>query len=362
MNSDLRRLALAGLMSLMTASFAHAQYGMYGWNGWGSTTVGGDRARGMGAYAAGAGIYNEQTAEARAINTQTNMNLNEYLYESEQIHEQQYYQKMAGREARTREAGREIQDRHLNNPTPADITSGDAVNALYRWLSNPKIPYDLMHSAGADLTLSGDEVRKIPLNSAAQGVVVSIARLAGEDQWPGVLRGEPFDTLRKQYAALVEELRERPDGEPVPDEAFDQAITLLERMRSAARSQLKGPDFAAAERYLKAHVGLLQMTRKLDFRDQLERARDVKEVPLTNALTFLQVHNLQFGKAEGPEEQALYLNSLYPKLAEMRNRILSMAGGPPPVPQTDPSQGAPTAMFGNMPWEQMTGKGQPASR
>jgi hypothetical protein len=200
------------------------------------------------------------------------------------------------------------------------------------------------------------------LNSAAQGVVVSIARLAGEDQWPGVLRGEPFDSLRERYAALIEGVRERPDGEPVPDETYDQAIALLERMRSAAKAQLQGADYAAAERYLKGHVGLLQMTRKLDFRDQLERAREVKEVPLTNAITFLQVHNLQFGKAEGPQEQALYLNSLYPKLAEMRNRVLAMAGGPPPSPEPDLSKGAPTAIFDEMQWDQVVGRRPQPSR
>jgi hypothetical protein len=83
---------------------------------------------------------------------------------------------------------------------------------------------------------------------------------------------------------------------------------------------------------------------------------------LTNAITFLQVHNLQFGKAEGPQEQALYLNSLYPKLAEMRNRVLAMAGGPPPSPEPDLSKGAPTAIFDEMQWDQVVGRRPQPSR
>ena len=42
-------------------------------------------ARGMGVYAAGAGMYNEQTAQARSINANTTMRYNEYMYQSTQV-------------------------------------------------------------------------------------------------------------------------------------------------------------------------------------------------------------------------------------------------------------------------------------
>src|SRR4051794_5289297 len=78
-----------GILSLMTAALAvvgdsaHAQYGRYGgWGGWGGagSAVQGSIASGMGNFAAGAGQYNVQTAEARSINTQTAMQFNEYMY------------------------------------------------------------------------------------------------------------------------------------------------------------------------------------------------------------------------------------------------------------------------------------------
>ena len=48
-------------------------YGGYGWGGWGGggTSSVGSTARGMGAFAAGAGYYNVNTAQARSINAQT---------------------------------------------------------------------------------------------------------------------------------------------------------------------------------------------------------------------------------------------------------------------------------------------------
>ena len=59
--------------------------GDHGWGGWGASTVGGDMARGMGVFAAGAGIYNKQTAVADSINADTLMRWNEYVYTSQQI-------------------------------------------------------------------------------------------------------------------------------------------------------------------------------------------------------------------------------------------------------------------------------------
>jgi hypothetical protein len=56
-----------------------AGYGGYGWGGWGGgRTLGGNVASGMGNFAAGAGSYNVQTAQARSMNAQTAMQWNEY--------------------------------------------------------------------------------------------------------------------------------------------------------------------------------------------------------------------------------------------------------------------------------------------
>src|SRR6185437_1421945 len=71
---DLAALAVA--LAAVQGGAAWAQYGRYmyprgyggyGWGGWGGgETVQGSIARGMGAYAAGAGYYNQQTAVANS--------------------------------------------------------------------------------------------------------------------------------------------------------------------------------------------------------------------------------------------------------------------------------------------------------
>ena len=56
-------------------------YGNYGWGGWGSTPQS-SLARGLGYFNMGRGAYNEQTAVARSINTDTVMRWNQYVYQS----------------------------------------------------------------------------------------------------------------------------------------------------------------------------------------------------------------------------------------------------------------------------------------
>src|SRR4051794_25858537 len=82
--------AIALVLALASGS-ARAQpiygggYGGYwgaGYGGGGGQTVQGSVAQGMGMYAMGAGQYNVQTAQARAINTNTAMQWNQYIYNS----------------------------------------------------------------------------------------------------------------------------------------------------------------------------------------------------------------------------------------------------------------------------------------
>ena len=118
-----------------------AGYGHYGWGGWGGggQTPQGSMARGMGAYAAGAGYYNQQTAVARSINADTAMRYNQYMYESNLEATRRHAAKLAGDKAENLEAYNKTQDRLLNNPTPRDIIMGDALNALVEQIEDPRV-------------------------------------------------------------------------------------------------------------------------------------------------------------------------------------------------------------------------------
>ncbi len=69
------------LLMFITSRDARAQwgYGGWGWGGWGASTPLGDAGRAAGMYAAGAGMYNLDTAQVRSINADTVMRFNDYV-------------------------------------------------------------------------------------------------------------------------------------------------------------------------------------------------------------------------------------------------------------------------------------------
>jgi hypothetical protein len=355
-------IALAGL-----GSTAQAQYGGYGWGGWGgSSTIGGDVARGMGVYAAGAGQYNVDTAQARSINSQTMMNYNEYLYESIQIAHQNYYKKVAARKERNNVAIQELEQRHLYQPTREDVVSGDALNAILVQLGNPSLPSSLLDNAATDMKLAGEQIKLIPLKFAQRGVIVSIDRLSVADGWPGVLQGDAFKPLRDRYMAIVQEAKELPEDQTLPDAKITEAIAIIGQMQKLALSlgqskQITSPDYAAAERFLKPLAGMLQAARQPDIRKILRQAAEKESIPLANAISFMEVFNLQFGTAKSPEEVALYTQSLYPMLRQLRDRVEGEMNQKLDTPTTQmpkltAAQGhaATSGVFNDANWDQIT--------
>src|SRR4051795_8527787 len=83
------RTILLAVMLAVPGTSTRAQYhypggyGSSGWGGWGGagSTVAGSTAYGIGNFAAGAGAYNEQTAQARSMNANTAMQVNDYMYQ-----------------------------------------------------------------------------------------------------------------------------------------------------------------------------------------------------------------------------------------------------------------------------------------
>ena len=174
-----------------------------GWGGWGST-VQGDVARGMGTYAAGAGVYNYQTALARAVNANTLMNFNEYLYQSQQVANRRYAARMAAQSKMQIDAYNARQATLRDNPSQADIFRGDALNVLVDQISNPRFSHG-SSLAKADLKVSGKIIRNIPFFFSTDAVVIGLAQLVDETSWPRVLRSDSFAAERRAY----DEIRNR---------------------------------------------------------------------------------------------------------------------------------------------------------
>jgi hypothetical protein len=334
------RFGLAiGVLLALGAGDAQAQYYRYGWGGWGGGvgSLPGDIARGLGYYDIGAGIYNEQTAEANAINEATIKDWNNYMYLSQQEANRHEYLRMARREKRDAASGDLILQRLRENPSERDIRDGDALNVILDQLTDPRIHTSVLRLATDPI--SSDVVRTIPFVNASEAVTISLDQLSGKDGWPLALRSDRFAEERKAYEEAVDEaLKEDEEGNLKP-ETVEKVRTALRRLyqkfeASPPEDKIQRVD---AENHFRTLFGMIKMLENPQVEQIIAELEKVPRTSLGSLLGFMHTYNLRFGPARTPRQEAVY-NELYTLLAAYRDRIMK-----------DLKDGAPIQARGNRP-------------
>ena len=359
------RVAIAVAIALGAAHGASARaqygyyphgYGGYGWGGWGGAqTPQGNMARGMGAYAAGAGYYNQSTAVARSINADTTMRFNEYVYQSSVEANRQYQKRLAANKASNIQAYDEIQARLRDHPQPRDIYMGDALNVAVDEIEDPRVYSKTLQRAG--VKLGGQLIRDIPFRYAPGAITVSIRRLT-EDPPPAALMTDDFAEDRAAFKGLGKELHRDLDlGEKPNPATVKKALAVINGAEAKADRVLprNTKDRNEVDKYLKALHGLIGMldTPALDI--LLAGVEKHPEASLGDLLGFMSAYNLRFGEATTPAQRSAY-NSLYPKLVELRDEVAPALAGAPPVK----SQGAAVGdFFSGMDYQDLQKKAPP---
>src|SRR3954471_2724777 len=210
--AGIRRLIVALVfVGAALGSSARAQYyyppgySRYGWGGWGgggASTAQGDVARGPGAFAAGAGVYSQETAVANSINADTAMRWNQYLWQSQQEANKRYHEKMAREQKGNAQAREEIYRRLRDNPAPGDIARGDALNVALDEVTNPRVYFRGLKGAG--MKVAGPPIRDIPFQKAPAAITTSVDQLT-QGGAPASLKAPAFDTERAELRALAAE-------------------------------------------------------------------------------------------------------------------------------------------------------------
>ncbi len=130
----------------------------------------------MGVLAAAAGQYNVQTAQANAINANTAMQFNQYMYQASQESSRTYHAKLAKDKTRSEKGAEAVRARLRDNPTPVDIARGDALNVAMNELSDPKIFQKALYAA-SKIKVGGETIRDIPFQYASAAISVSVHQL-----------------------------------------------------------------------------------------------------------------------------------------------------------------------------------------
>lgn len=330
MIKQLRYAALAALaLTAMHGTPARAQwgypggYGGYGWGGWGGggETVQGSIARGLGAYAAGAGYYNLQTAQAASINTDTVMRWNQYLYESQVTANRNERIRNEQRRAGIVQAHEQIFNRLRNNPDQRDINSGSALNVALEEINDPRIYSKTLEAA--KVRLGGQTIRDIPFNYASAAITTSIHQIS-QDGPPQALVNDPrFEAEVAALRVLGKEIREKINSGEEPDQkVVAQAIEGVNKLEAKVDATLprNSRERVQADRYLKSVHGLLAMMQTPALELLLAGVEKRPDATLGELLQFMNAFNLRFGVANTPRQREVY-SMLYPKLVSLRDQI-----------------------------------------
>ncbi len=366
MTRAFRMLAATTLALLLSAATAPAQYaypagyGGYGWGGWGGGhTAQGDIARGMGAFAAGAGVYNANTAAARNMNAQTALMWNQYWYEAQQESNRKYIAKMAAEKAENLQARKDIYNRLRDNPNAVDINRGDALNVILDELNNPKVYVRGLKSAS--IKFPGDLIRQIPFNYASGAVTATVHSLTTKGSAPAILKTEPYRPDMEKLRAIGAKIREQDEkGGKIDSDTLEQARTVLAALRTKVEANLAPGtrERNDAERFIKACIGLSKMLETPAINVLLSGVENHPETTVGDLLAFMKAFNLRFGVADQPAQRAAY-NELYPLLAKLSDEAFpdQKPIGPVDEQALDPSR--TTDFFNGMEMKEVAKKTTP---
>ncbi len=322
MTRSLFVLSVVGLLASWPGD-ARAQYGYpsgyggYGWGGWGSTPQS-SLARGLGYFNMGRGAYNEQTAVARSINTDTVMRWNQYAYQSHVTASNSYRARLLARRTSINRARAETQEQLRDNPSNRDITDGDALNLMLGDLTNAATGSSSMRRITTPLR--HELIPEIPFAYASEGITICLDQMTMNEQWPLALRVDDFkperEGLRKAVQVALEEDK-KGDLEPATVEAVQAAIDRF-RLKFEKLVPTTSPDYIPAHDTIKAMAGLTKMLYSPKVEEILAELEDYQGTTLGDLLGFMQAFNLRFAPANSFRQRQIYLK-LYPMLAEHLN-------------------------------------------
>jgi hypothetical protein len=320
-------LTLAG-SSAQAQPFYGGGYWGGGYGGGAGSTVQGSELQGAGMYAMGMGRYNVETAQARAINANTAMQWNQYMYLSQKEAERTWAERTALEETKSKGNYKTIQDRLRNSPTSVDIDKGNALNAALTELKDPKIFPKAVYY-GSKIKVGGEDIRDIPFQYASAAISTSVHQLT-QGGPPSFLKTETFAADRASLKAIAADLKtEGAELGTHKPETIKKAKDQI--MATKAKIEATFPQGSAqrleAEKYIKALYGLASMLETPAVNVLLAGVEKRPEATLGDLMDFMATYNLRFGAAETDRQKAVY-RKLYPMLAKVRDEM--SPGGPAP--------------------------------
>ncbi len=327
----------------------------------GVPSTGGDVARGMGLYAAGLGQMELYAARARAVDAQTVLMWNEYLYQSQQEANRRRQAKALAHKKTLQNAATKARERLLSDPTKGDIETGAALNAVYDQLTEPRVRRAALELSS--MPIAWENVHEIPFFYASEALTISLHRLTAEDDsWPELLKGDSFAQERAAFRKAVQavlDLDEPSNVDPRQIKAVRDAVIRL-RTRLDESAPRTDPRTIKARDFLKGLAGVTQLLQSPRADDILTALKSSSGRTVAELLDLMESFNLRFGSAVTDRQKRIY-KELYQVLVAQRDALLAKIDRKDSqvlallnAPST--SEGSPVALFRHEHWDDALGR------
>jgi hypothetical protein len=317
-------------------------------------------ATGLGNFAAGAGAYNVETAEARSINANTAMQWNNYMYAINQQNAHNEIAILNKRQAKVNETADATYQRLRDKPDARDIRNGDALNLVLTDLANPSTYSQVVQKSNQPIDSA--LVKSIPFRYAPRMILISLEDVSARGV-PDVLKTNPaFELDRQAIRAIVAKGRKEAESENhVSAETLRSFRVAVKAAQDKVASTLPlgTRNRNEADNFLKALYGLAKMLEQPDVAQFLKGLNRYPTTTMGHLITFMHSFNLRFGAAKTPEQEATY-EKLYPMLVALRNQAQPQAANPTTAPDTPDPKHA-TEFFSGMDYSHLQPQPDPHS-
>lgn len=297
----------------------------------------------------------QSPGQDRALDAQTAMSLNEYLFQSQMQANRRQAERMAQRQRRVNETMDSMMKRLRTNPTQSDVAKGDALNVAFDDITNPKAYARTLQAAKSTL-FAGAKIKSIPFRYASAAITTSIDNLTQPANTPAILKGPEFKEDLAALRTLEAEFKARSEAESDKAQAIDPARvskakghirTMSETLKANGVKFRRGSaGFRESENYLKGLYVVVTMVESPSMTRLLAGVETREDTTVSDLLRFMHGSNLRFGVAKAGEQQEIY-SELFGILDELRNQVVGPNIDPFP-PDGDKKPTPPAQLFAGM--------------
>jgi hypothetical protein len=263
---------------------------------------------GLGNYYQSSGVYLEEAAKARAIDTNTMLKWNKAVRERQRALDAQRRKDEAEQRAEDAVAAQK-----------ADIENGVSLNEVLDEI----LEFNTGSKAYAASTpVTPDVIRDIPFESRSEAITICLDQMTADDAWPEPLQAPALGTERRAVQkavddALAEDTRGNVSSRTM--KKVHEAIADL-RTKYVKTADDATIDFAESDAFLKTLASLTRMLNNPRLKKVVAKIEEYKEGDVGDLIAFMHSFNLRFAPAVSDRQKEIY-QTLYPKLVQVRDDV-----------------------------------------